>query len=144
MAVHEIEPLLVGEPVPVVVALAALGHGIEAPGVLALGGEHRVQAGLDALGGHPGGILGHLGERHVGGDQLQPGRDHLTLQPAQAPLVRTEGHDRQVGLVAQDGGGDRLVAVTVGLLQGAQEGLAVEPGGTRQNRCRTSPTLGRS
>ena len=43
---HELLAIVVGQLVPVLVRLAALGHRVEAPGRLALGRQLRVQPGL--------------------------------------------------------------------------------------------------
>ncbi len=59
------------EGVPVVLLAAALAHRVEAEGVLALGGQLGEEPGLAHLLGNAGGVLGDLGQRHVGLDRHQ-------------------------------------------------------------------------
>ena len=80
---------------------AALGHRVEAEGRLALGRELREEPGLAQLVGDPGGVLGDLGQRHVGLRRHEPGRGGLGLQASQPPEVGAERHEPQVGLVPE-------------------------------------------
>ena len=84
-----------------------------------------MEAGLLHGLGHALGVLGELGERDVGVDDVEPGVLEAGLEPAQAPQVGAEGHEGDVGLVAEHGDGDHLVAVGLGLLDGVGDGLGL-------------------
>ena len=74
MLVHQLLALVVGQREPVVLGLAPLRHRVEAPGRLALG---RAAGGCSRACshrlGHALGVLGQLGERHVGVDDVEAG-----------------------------------------------------------------------
>ena len=111
VAHHQLLAALEVEAVPVVLGRAALGHGIEAEGRLALGGQLGEEPGLAQLFGDPGGVLGDLGQRDVGGHRHRTRRLDLGLERPQAPQVGAENHEAEVGLVAEQGGRNDLVAV---------------------------------
>ena len=123
--VHHLLAVVVGQREPVVHVAALLRHRVEAPRRLALRRQLRVEAGLLHRLGHALGVLGQLGERDVGVDDVEPGVLQGGLEPAQAPQVGAEGHEGEVGLVAEHGDGDHLVAVGLGLLDGGGDGLGL-------------------
>ena len=63
---HELLARVEVEGVPVVALAPPLGHRVEAERRLALRRQLGEEAGLAELLGHAGGVLGHLGQRHVG------------------------------------------------------------------------------
>ena len=73
----------------------------------------------------PGRVLGDLGERHVGVDHDQPGRLQVGLEPPQPPQVGAEGHEAEVGLVAEHGHRHHLDPVGLGVLDRLDDGLGV-------------------
>ena len=79
------------------------------------------------LGGHALGVLRHLGERHVGVGHHQAGGGQVGLEALEPPQVGAEGHEPQVGLVAEDGEGDHLVVVGLGRLHRRHHRLPVDP-----------------
>ena len=107
---------------------AALRHGVEADRPLAFGRQLRVETGLQVLLGQALGVLRQLGERHVGGHDLEAGGLEAGLEPAQPHPVRPDRHDTQVGLVAEHREGDHLWSVALARLDRGHHGLAVGPG----------------
>ena len=106
-----------------------LDIGIEAEGRLALGRQLGEEAGLAHLLGDPGGVLGDLGQRDVGGHRHGAGSLDRGLELPQAPQVGAEHHEAQVGLVAQQGGRDDLVAVGLGRPTAWRRASASKSGG---------------
>ena len=123
--VHQLLALVVGQREPVAHVAPALRHRVEAERRLALGRELRVEPGLLHLVGHALGVLGQLGERHVGVDDVEPGGGELGLELPQPPQVGTERHERQVGLVAEHRGGHHLHVVGLGRLHRGGDGFGV-------------------
>ena len=93
------------------VGAAALRHRVEAERPLPLRRELGIQAGLLHLLGHAGGVLADLGERDVAVDDVEARRLQVGLEAPQPPQVGAERHEPEVGLVAEHGDGDDLVAV---------------------------------
>ena len=131
---HELLAGVEVQGVPVVLLAPALAHRVEAEGRLALGRELGEEAGLAQLLGHPGGVLGDLGQRDVGLGGDQAGAGGLGLQAAQPPDVGPERHEAEVRLVAEQGHRDHLVAVRLGGAHRLAQGVRVErraPAGRR-------------
>ena len=84
-----------------------------------------MQAGLLHVVGHALGVLRQLGERDVGVDHVEAGVLQGGLQPTQPPQVGAQRHEREVGLVAEHGDGDHLVAVGLRLLDSGGDGFGV-------------------
>src|SRR5579883_795725 len=101
VAHHQVAALLEAPRVPVVGLPSPLRHGVEAEGALARRRQARVQAGLLELLGHAGGVLGDLGQRHVGRHRLEACTASGRLEAAELPQIGAQGHEPDVGLVAE-------------------------------------------
>ncbi len=106
--------------------------------------ERRVQTGLFHLLGHPGGVLGHLGQRHVGVGDVQAAGLQLGLQPAQPSQGPDRGASTQTSALCPS-----IAAVTT--WQPSLRAVSIAaisertsaPGLGLQNRCSTPhPVLG--
>ena len=122
---HQLFALVVRQLEPVLALVPALGHGIETPSGLVVGGELGVEPALLHLVGDAGGVFADLGERDIGVDHIQPGGLDVGLEPSKPPEIGPQGHERAVGLVTQDHHGDHLVTRALGLLHRGDDGLAV-------------------
>ena len=127
VAVHHLLALIEGhgEPVGALGVAAPLGHRVEAECGLSLGRQHRVEAGLLHLFGDASGVLGHLGQRHVGVDDHQSGGLEIGLEPPQTPEVAPQRHHAEVGLVAQHRHRHHLDVVGLGIFDGLDDGVGV-------------------
>ncbi len=134
VARHQREALVVVERVPVVRVAPALRHRVEAEGRLPLGGQLGIEACLLQLVGQPRRVLRHLGERDIGGDDLEPRGPNRRLEAPEPPQIGAEHHEGDVRLVAEDRRGDDLVPPLARLGRGAEDPRCVEgrPGAAEQ------------
>jgi len=68
------------------------------------------------------GVFGDLGQADVTIDQFEAGANECRLKGAKSPQIFTKDHEGQVGLVAQDGYWDDLVAGIDGIGNGGPHG----------------------
>src|SRR5204863_65938 len=86
---------------------------VEADRLLVGRRQVRMEPGLERLLRQALGVLADLGERHVGVGEVEAGGTQLGLELLETPQVGPDGHETQVGLVAEDGEGDDLAVVFI-------------------------------